>query len=33
MKAEGVAKLVQNLPGLAPDVTVRAGAALPLKGK
>lgn len=32
MKAEGVAKLIQNLPGLPPGVTVRAGASLPLKG-
>lgn len=33
MKAEGVAKLVRNLPGLPSEVTVRAGASLPLKGK
>jgi len=31
MTAEGIAKLVRNLPGLPADVTVRAGAALPLK--
>lgn len=31
LKAEGVAKLVRNLPGLPEGVTVRAGAALPLK--
>lgn len=33
MQAQGVAKLVRNLPGLPSEVTVRAGASLPLKGK
>lgn len=31
VKAEGIAKLIRNLPGLPEGTTVRAGASLPLK--
>jgi hypothetical protein len=31
MKAEGIAKLIRNIPGLPEGTTVRAGASLPLK--